>query len=127
MANERLESGPVNFFSFVTASRMSLRILPRVSPRHSPSPAILCEMRSHADVTGIAPEHFMILPSPHREPLEFRRRYALVLVRHVDALSKLLVGQAICFTDVQSGFFRRRPFHLDPALEDVHLDAIHNL
>jgi hypothetical protein len=38
---------------------MSLRILPRVSPRQSPSSAILLEMSSDADWAWLAPDFFM--------------------------------------------------------------------
>jgi hypothetical protein len=67
LANERLEGGLVNFFSFVnvdraaygSASLMSLRILLRVSPRQSPSSAILFEMSSDADWPWLATDFFM--------------------------------------------------------------------
>src|SRR5438105_15900825 len=42
-----------------SASLMSLRILLRVSPRQSPSSAILCEMSSDADWPWRAPDFFM--------------------------------------------------------------------
>jgi hypothetical protein len=38
---------------------MSLRILPRVIPRQSPSSAILFEMSSDADSPWLAPDFFM--------------------------------------------------------------------
>src|SRR3989440_5018345 len=53
---------PIHFHSSTTsgsASLMSLRILPRVSPRQSPSSAILFEMSSDADWPWLAPEFFM--------------------------------------------------------------------
>src|SRR5258708_39199195 len=59
---------PIHFHSSTTsgsASLMSLRILLRVSPRQSPSSAILFEMSSDADSPWLAPDFFMfsqILP-----------------------------------------------------------------
>src|SRR2546423_8353411 len=53
---------PIHFHSSTTsgsASLMSLRILPRVSPRQSPSSAILFEMSSDAGWPGLAPDFFM--------------------------------------------------------------------
>src|SRR6266581_3540653 len=53
---------PIHFHSSTTsgsASLMSLRILPRVSPRQSPSSAILFEMSSDADWLSLAPDFFM--------------------------------------------------------------------
>src|SRR5215475_3129804 len=54
---------PIHFHSSTTsgsASLMSLRILRRVSPRQSPSSAILCEMRPDADWPWLAPDFFMV-------------------------------------------------------------------
>src|SRR5271156_4917506 len=53
---------PLHFHSSTasgSASLMSLRILPRVSPRRSPSSAILFEMSSDADSPWLAPDFFM--------------------------------------------------------------------
>src|SRR2546422_6794538 len=53
---------PIHFHSSTTsgsASLMSLRILLRVSPRQSPSSAILFEMNSDADWPWLAPDFFM--------------------------------------------------------------------
>src|ERR1051325_2767033 len=53
---------PLHFHSSTTsgsASLMSLRILPRVSPRQSPSSAILFEISSDADWPWLAPDFFM--------------------------------------------------------------------
>src|SRR5712672_1228327 len=53
---------PIHFPSSATsgsASLMSLRILPRVFPRQSPSSAILFEMSSDADWPWLAPDFFM--------------------------------------------------------------------
>src|SRR2546430_5317216 len=53
---------PIHFHSSTTsgsASLMSLRILPRVSPRQSPSSAILFEMSSDADWPWLAPDFLM--------------------------------------------------------------------
>src|SRR5437868_14595323 len=53
---------PIHFHSSTTsgsASLMSLRILLRVSPRQSPSSAILFEMSSDAGWPGLAPDFFM--------------------------------------------------------------------
>src|SRR5467141_2101691 len=53
---------PIHFHSSTTsgsASLISLRILLRVSPRQSPSPAILFEMSSDADWPSLAPDFFM--------------------------------------------------------------------
>src|SRR6476646_9604844 len=58
---------PIHFHSSTTsgsASLMSLRILPRVSPRQSASSAILFEMSSDADGPSLADEFFMC--SPHQ-------------------------------------------------------------
>src|SRR6186997_1651181 len=55
-----------------SAALMSLRILPRVSPRQSPSAAILSEIRSDAD--SLASDFFMFLILDRRgrqiEPVE---------------------------------------------------------
>ena len=54
--------GLTHFHSSTTsgsASLMSLRILPRVFPRQSPSSAILFEMSSDADWPWLAPDFFM--------------------------------------------------------------------
>src|ERR1035437_1022157 len=45
-----------------SASLMSLRILLRVSPRQSPSSAILCEISSDADWPWLAPDSFIFKP-----------------------------------------------------------------
>src|ERR1700730_7506017 len=53
---------PIHFHSSTTsgsASLMSLRILLRVSPRQSPSSAILFEISSDADGPWLAPDFFM--------------------------------------------------------------------
>src|ERR1700721_3048873 len=53
---------PIHFHSSTTsgsASLMSLRIRLRVSPRQSPSSAILFEMSSDADSPWFAPDFFM--------------------------------------------------------------------
>src|SRR3982074_386185 len=53
---------PIHFHSSTTsgsASLMSLRILLRVSPRQSPSSAILFEIRSDADWPWLPPDFFM--------------------------------------------------------------------
>src|SRR5947207_2753768 len=57
---------PIHFHSSTTsgsASLMSLRILLRVSPRQSPSSAILFEMSSDADRPWLAPDFFMFSSS----------------------------------------------------------------
>jgi hypothetical protein len=85
LANERLESRLVNLFSLVDVDRsahvsvetrveetgrilqkralgegkLRWRILPRVSPRQSPSSAIRLEMSSAADWPWLAPDFFM--------------------------------------------------------------------
>src|SRR5438445_4382790 len=58
---------PIHFHSSTTsgsASLMSLRILLRVSPRQSPSSAILFEMSSDADLPWLAPDFFMFSSYP---------------------------------------------------------------
>src|SRR6266576_3006409 len=53
---------PIHFHSSTTsgsASLMSLRIMPRVSPRQSPSSVILFEMSFDADWPWLAPDFFM--------------------------------------------------------------------
>src|ERR1700687_1720592 len=60
---------PIHFHSSTTsgsASLMSLRILLRVSPRQSPSSAILFEMSSDADWLWLAPDFFMFSSSKFR-------------------------------------------------------------
>src|SRR6185369_12200215 len=59
---------PIHFHSSTTsgsASLMSLRILPRVSPRQSPSSAILFEMSSDADESWLPPDFFMSARDRH--------------------------------------------------------------
>jgi hypothetical protein len=80
LANERLEGRLVNLFSLQMmpscdqtglphfhssttsgfAALMSVRILLRVSPRQSPSSAVLFEMSSDADWPWLAPDFFMV-------------------------------------------------------------------
>src|SRR6185503_5397095 len=58
---------PIHFHSSTTsgsASLMSLRILPRVFPRQSPSSAILFEMSSDAERPWLAPDFFMFASLP---------------------------------------------------------------
>src|SRR5437868_1625797 len=66
---------PIHFHSSTTsgsASLMSLRILLRVSPRQSPSSAILFEMSSDADWPWLVPDFFMFLSYVlDRNPLRF--------------------------------------------------------
>src|SRR6202521_5931808 len=55
---------PIHFHSSTmsgSASLMSLRILLRVSPRQSPSSAILFEMSSDADLPWLAPDSFAFM------------------------------------------------------------------
>src|SRR5580692_2262294 len=57
---------PIHFHSSTTsgsASLMSLRILPRVFPRQSPSSAILFAMSSDADWPWLAPDFFTVSSS----------------------------------------------------------------
>src|SRR6266576_3188388 len=64
---------PIHFHSSTTsgsASLMNLRILLRVSPRQSPSSAILFEMSSDADWPWLAPGFFMFSSSPDIFPLQ---------------------------------------------------------
>src|SRR6266545_4889444 len=59
---------PIHFHSSTTsgsASLMSLRILLRVSPRQSPSSAILFEMSSDADWPWLAPDFFVGMATSH--------------------------------------------------------------
>src|ERR1700731_1701558 len=77
---------PIHFHSSTTsgsASLMSLRILLRVSPRQSPSSAILFEMSSEADWPWLAPETLACADAPcagtgrsRDRPLGTRRRSA---------------------------------------------------
>src|SRR5947207_7265324 len=63
---------PIHFHSSTTsgsASLSSLRILPRVFPRQSPSSAILLEMSSDADWPSLAPDFFMLSSSRLRQAL----------------------------------------------------------
>src|SRR5438552_19026321 len=64
--------GLTHFHSSTTsgsASLMSLRILLRVSPRQSPSSAILFEMSSDADRPWLAPDFFMFSHPQPAAPL----------------------------------------------------------
>src|SRR6266508_4297169 len=68
---------PIHFHSSTTsgsASLMSLRILPRVSPRQSPSSAILFEMSSDADWPRLAPDFFMFSSYTLQYIRQYRRR-----------------------------------------------------
>src|SRR6202030_1152195 len=69
--------GLTHFHSSITSGSaflMSLRILLRVSPRQSPSSAILFEMSSDADWPWLAPDFFMFLIlSARRHGLSARR------------------------------------------------------
>src|SRR2546430_16266174 len=73
--------GLTHFHSSTTsgsASLMTLRILLRVSPRQSPSSAILFEMSSDADWPWLAPDFFMFssyLPPPLSHNRRFVRHY----------------------------------------------------
>src|SRR5664279_5831956 len=63
------QTGMPHFHSSTTsgsASCMSLRILLRVSPRQSPSSAILFEMSSDADWPSLVPDFFMLSSSQLR-------------------------------------------------------------
>src|SRR5207248_5026805 len=58
---------PIHFHSSTTsgsACLMSVRILPRVFPRQSPSSVILFEMSSAADWPWLAPDFFMVSSLP---------------------------------------------------------------
>src|ERR1700752_1294845 len=58
------QTGMPHFHSsttFGSASLMSLRILPRVSPRQSPSPAILSEISTDAGGPWLASDFFTVL------------------------------------------------------------------
>src|SRR3984893_17699552 len=68
---------PIHFHSSTTsgsASLMSLRILLRVSPRQSPSSAILFEMSSEADWPWLAPEILACADAPCAGTGELRDR-----------------------------------------------------
>src|SRR5213593_4633375 len=74
---------PIHFHSSTTsgsASLMSLRILLRVSPRQSPSSAILCEIRSDADWPWLAPDFVMFSPRSSRDT-SFARQLVLLRLR----------------------------------------------
>ena len=60
---------------------MSLRILPRVFPRQSPSSAILFEMSSDADWPWLAPDFFMFSSWKFR----ILRRWKIVMQEEEDA------------------------------------------
>src|SRR5206468_967831 len=88
---------PIHFHSSTTsgsASLMSLRILLRVSPRQSPSSAILFEMSSDADWPWLAPDFFILAPYVkfHRAGVAFawpesrrrRLRLAIELEKAID-------------------------------------------
>src|SRR3989441_6998857 len=71
---------PIHFHSSTTsgsASLMSLRILLRVSPRQSPSLAILFEMSSDADWPWLAPDFFMFSSERATEGLNTELRCVL--------------------------------------------------
>src|SRR6266702_8167983 len=81
MMPSRDQTGFTHFTSSTTsgsASLMSLRILLKVSPRQSPSSAILLSIRADADWPSLESDPFMfssrnvqshsnVVPSPHRE------------------------------------------------------------
>src|SRR5258706_15430203 len=103
---------PIHFHSSTTsgsASLMSLRIMPRVSPRQSPSSVIFFEMSSDADWVWLAPDFFMfsswkfeiyficktvedshvgILSSHKHEHDPSRRRLRIALCRNDKSLGK---------------------------------------
>src|SRR5207302_1885832 len=57
---------PIHFHSSTTSGSaflISVRILPRVAPRQSPSSAILFEMSSDADLPWLVPDFFMFSSS----------------------------------------------------------------
>src|SRR5438128_11923765 len=64
--------------TFGSASLMSVRILLRVSPRQSPSSAILFEMSSDADWPWLAPDFFMFSSSKF-QIFSFARRWRIVI------------------------------------------------
>src|SRR5882724_6412314 len=104
---------PIHFHSSTTsgsASLMSLRILPRVSPRQSPSSAILFEMSVDADWPWLAPDCFMFSSykfQTHFSTLEFSsRRRAMELARTYTAESRRLEWGAV-----------RRRAHRAPGLQ----------
>src|SRR5256885_17050676 len=73
--------GLTHFHSSTTsgsACLMSLRILPRVSPRQPPSSAILLEMSADADRPSLASDFFMLAiiepPDPKKELRSEERR-----------------------------------------------------
>src|SRR5438876_1479577 len=81
---------PIHFHSSTTsgsASLMSLRILPRVSPCQSASSAILFEMSSDADWPWLAPDFFMFSSWKFRchraDPSFVRRRGPDLVMREV--------------------------------------------
>src|SRR2546429_6489194 len=79
MMPSRDQTGFIHFHSSTTsgsASLMSLRILLRVSPRQSPSSAILCEMSSDADWPWLAPDFFMSSSQKFQVYLSHSRRPA---------------------------------------------------
>src|SRR3954465_641987 len=78
---------PIHFHSSTTsgsASVMSLRILVRVSPRQSPSSAILFEMSSDADWSWLASDFFMFSSSKFQKKgyVKFRRSILLRMPPH---------------------------------------------
>src|SRR5580704_335139 len=93
---------PIHFHSSTTpgsASLMSLRILPRVTPRQSPRSAILFEMSSDAGWPWLEPEFFMLSSWMFLEqPFERRQHRRLDQGRRVtDAghRNELAMGEGI--------------------------------
>src|SRR5258707_4460800 len=106
---------PIHFHSSTTsgaASLMSLRILPRVSPRQSPSSAILFKMSSDAGWPWLAPDFFIIFLREKRWP-SGRRGIATRVARHgshgphFSMFSKVLWGDLLVYCmDVQLSTYR---------------------
>src|SRR5678810_1218155 len=74
-------TGFIHFHSSTTsgsAALMSLRILPRVFPRQSPSSAIRSEMSSDAEALWLVSDVFMFSSSSPAAPLDGMRQHEQV-------------------------------------------------
>src|SRR5204863_4621433 len=119
---------PIHFHSSTTsgsASLMSLRILPRVSPRQSPSSAILFEMSSAAVLRRAASPFRRRTLSKPLDPgtkFELPSPRAAVLAVHVKVVPGDLVGQqhAVLAPLIRARIFRRLA---DPAVDDEMRDV----
>src|SRR5579862_9107671 len=103
---------PIHFHSSTTsgsASLMRLRILPRVSPRQSPSSAILFEISSDAGWPWLVPDFFMFSSWTFRIYFIGKRvEDSRVENSHVGLRSNVTAGVHLCIADGSVGVIKRR-------------------